>query len=37
MGNNIRAGAHYTQFLVYDFEGDGKVEIILKTGMKNVA
>lgn len=31
LGVNIRAGAHYTQFLVYDFDGDGKSEIILKT------
>ena len=31
LGKNIRAGAHYTQFLVYDFDGDGKAEIIMKT------
>ncbi|HEY0605975.1 MAG TPA: hypothetical protein VGD58_23830 [Herpetosiphonaceae bacterium] len=31
MGRNIRAGAHYTQFLVYDFDGDGKAEIVAKT------
>lgn len=31
LGQNIRAGAHYTQFLVYDFDGDGKAEMILKT------
>lgn len=31
LGKNIRAGAHYTQFLVYDFDGDGKAEIICKT------
>ena len=31
MGKNIRAGAHYTQFLVCDFDGDGKAEIIMKT------
>ena len=31
MGKNIRAGAHYTQFLVYDFDGDGKAEMICKT------
>ena len=24
LGVNIRAGAHYTQFLVYDFDGDGR-------------
>ena len=31
LGVNIRAGAHYTQCLVYDFDGDGKSELILKT------
>jgi rhamnogalacturonan endolyase len=31
LGVNIRAGAHYTQFLVYDFDGDGKAEIVCKT------
>ncbi|MCL6591732.1 MAG: discoidin domain-containing protein [Firmicutes bacterium] len=31
LGVNIRAGAHYTQFLAYDFNGDGKAEIIMKT------
>lgn len=31
LGHNIRAGAHYTQFLVYDFDGDGKAEIVMKT------
>lgn len=31
LGKNIRAGAHYTQFLVYDFDGDGKSELICKT------
>jgi len=31
LGPNIRAGAHYTQFLVYDFDGDGKAEIMMKT------
>ncbi len=31
MGKNIRCGAHYTQFMVYDFDGDGKAEIVLKT------
>ena len=32
LGVNIRAGAHYTQFMVYDFDGDGKAEMICKTG-----
>src|SRR5699024_3793103 len=31
LGPNIRAGAHYTQFLVYDFDGDGKAELMFKT------
>lgn len=31
LGKNIRAGAHYTQFLVYDFDKDGKAEMICKT------
>ena len=31
LGKNIRAGAHYTQFMVYDFDGDGKAEVIMKT------
>jgi rhamnogalacturonan endolyase len=31
LGPNIRAGAHYTQFMVYDFDGDGKAEMAVKT------
>lgn len=31
LGVNIRAGAHYTQFLVYDFDGDGCAELVCKT------
>ena len=31
LGPNIRAGAHYTQFAVYDFDGDGKAEVAVKT------
>ena len=31
LGKNIRAGAHYTQFMVYDFDGDGKAEMMCKT------
>lgn len=31
LGRNVRAGAHYTQFLVYDFDGDGKAEIMCRT------
>ncbi|GAA3339327.1 hypothetical protein GCM10020358_22720 [Amorphoplanes nipponensis] len=30
-GVNIRAGAHYTQFPVYDFDGDGRAELMVKT------
>jgi len=32
LGPNIRAGAHYTQHLVYDFDGDdGRAEVVVKT------
>ncbi|MDE7420613.1 MAG: T9SS type A sorting domain-containing protein [Muribaculaceae bacterium] len=31
LGQNIRSGNHYTQFMVYDFDGDGKAELICKT------
>ena len=31
LGKNIRSGAHYTQFLVFDFDGDGRAELITKT------
>ncbi len=31
MGRNIRAGAHYTQFLVFDFDGDGRAEVVART------
>jgi rhamnogalacturonan endolyase len=31
LGKNIRAGAHYTQFMVYDLDGDGKAELVCKT------
>lgn len=42
LGRNIRAGAHYTQFMVYDLDGDGIAEIVAKTsdgtvdGLNNV-
>ncbi|MFI2294596.1 rhamnogalacturonan lyase [Isoptericola sp. NPDC019571] len=32
LGRNIRAGAHYTQFQVYDYDGDGAAEVAVKTG-----
>lgn len=31
LGKNIRAGAHYTQFVVADFDGDGKAELMVRT------
>nr|WP_193374057.1 rhamnogalacturonan lyase [Nocardiopsis salina] len=31
LGPNIRAGAHYTQFLVHDFDGDGRAELMFRT------
>ena len=31
LGRNIRAGAHYTQFMVYDFDGDGRAEMMCRT------
>lgn len=31
LGINIRAGAHYTQFMVYDLDGDGRAEVVAKT------
>lgn len=31
LGINIREGAHYTQFMVYDFNNDGKAEMVCKT------
>lgn len=31
LGRNIRAGAHYTQFQVFDYDGDGRAEITFKT------
>jgi rhamnogalacturonan endolyase len=31
LGRNIRSGAHYTQFQVFDYDGDGKAEVVMKT------
>ena len=31
LGRNIRSGSHYTQFMVYDFNNDGKAELVCKT------
>ena len=36
LGKNIRSGAHYTQFLVYDFDGDGRAEMVCKTSAGSV-
>jgi rhamnogalacturonan endolyase len=32
LGRNIREGAHYTQFIAYDLDGDGRAEVACKTG-----
>lgn len=32
LGKNIRAGAHYTQFMVFDLDGDNRAEVVMKTG-----
>ena len=31
MGRNIRSGAHYVPFIVYDLDGDGRAELMVKT------
>jgi rhamnogalacturonan endolyase len=31
LGKNIREGAHYTQLMVYDLDGDGRAEVVCKT------
>ncbi len=31
LGRNIREGAHYTQFMVYDLDCDGRAEVACKT------
>ena len=36
LGVNIRAGAHYTQYMVYDFDRDGRAEMICKTAPGSV-
>ena len=35
LGKNIRAGAHYTQFMVFDLDGDNKSEVVMKTSVWN--
>ena len=36
LGPNIRAGAHYTQFIARDFDGDGNAELATKTAPGSV-
>lgn len=31
LGINIRSGAHYTPFIVYDLDGDGRAELMVRT------
>ena len=31
MGRNIRSGAHYVPFIVFDLDGDGRCEFVVKT------
>ena len=31
LGKNIREGAHYTPFMVYDLDGDGRAEVACRT------
>ncbi len=31
LGRNIRSGAHYTQFMIFDLDGDGRAEVAMKT------
>jgi rhamnogalacturonan endolyase len=31
LGRNVREGAHYTQFMVFDLDGDGRAEVACKT------
>jgi len=31
LGTNIRAGSHYNPFIVYDLDGDGKAEVVMRT------
>ena len=31
LGRNIREGAHYTPFLVFDLDGDGRAEVAVRT------
>ncbi|WP_165956328.1 rhamnogalacturonan lyase [Streptomyces hainanensis] len=37
LGRNIRSGAHYTQFQVFDYDGDGSAEVVMKTADGSVS
>ncbi len=37
LGINVRSGAHYTQFQVWDYDGDGIAEMICQTGVGTTA
>lgn len=37
MGPNIRSGQHDTQFMVYDYDGDGKAEMACRTADGTIA
>jgi len=32
LGPNVRSGAHYMDFMVFDYDGDGKAEVMCRTG-----
>ena len=36
LGRNIRAGAHYTQFLAVDFDGDGTLPALVNVSYVNL-
>ncbi|MEO2044957.1 MAG: hypothetical protein ABGX16_00100 [Pirellulales bacterium] len=36
LGRNVRAGAHYSPFVVYDLDGDGKAEVVTRTAEATV-
>ena len=36
LGRNVREGAHYTPFIVYDLDGDGRAEVACRTADRTV-
>ena len=36
LGPNVRSGSHYTEILVYDFDGDGRAEVVCQTAAGTV-